>query len=141
MLKLIKIIISVEIFLAIALPAQAEDKNAWTATDTALQATYTVLHVMDWSQTLHIARNHVHCYPNGTGIACALDYEDNSLLGEHPSIGLVNSYFASTLVLHTAVSYILPKPYRTIWQAITIGIEYGTVQHNRRTGIGVNLHF
>ena len=107
----------------------AEDKSSWTWTDTGLEATYLTLHAMDWSQTLHIARN-----PQTYS-------EMNSILGPHPSTGRVNSYYALTGALHVGAAYFLPKPYRTVFQSTWIIIEYDWVQHNRRHGIGISLRF
>ena len=36
-------------------------KNEWTHTDTALQLSYTALHIADWGQTLDI-ENHANAY-------------------------------------------------------------------------------
>ena len=105
------------------------DPSAWTWGDTVLQTIYTTFHVMDWSQTLHIARN-----PQKFT-------EANPILGKHPSEGRVNSYFALTLLGHTGISYLLPKPYRTIWQGTWIYVEYDVVQQNREAGIGISLSF
>lgn len=104
-------------------------RDPWTTTDTVLQATYTALHVMDWSQTLHIARNPEQYK------------EQNTFLGEYPSTGRVNSYMALTLIANTAIPMYLKKPYRNIWQSIWIIHDYSFVQHNRRIGIGISLHF
>lgn len=113
----------------------AEENRKWTSLDTGLQVTYTFLHITDWSQTLHASRrrsyrNQPLCYR-----------ETNPVLGDNPSTGRINSYFASTLLLHSAIAYILPKPYRTIWQSFWIGAEYSAVQQNREYGLGVSLHF
>ena len=99
----------------------------WTATDTAFQLAYTTLHVVDWGQTLDIAKN-----PDKW-------HETNPILGKHPSIGRVNTYFITTLIGHTFISYILPKNYRRIWQCVWIGIEGGYVAHNYHMGIRVNF--
>jgi len=117
------------IFALLVMVNAARADSKWTANDTALQLTYTTLHVMDWTQTLHIARNPEKYY------------ETNSHLGRHPSEGRVNSYFAGGLVLNTAVAYVLPKPWRTMWQVGFIVDRYAYVQHNRRIGIGISLHF
>lgn len=104
-------------------------RDPWTGTDTVLQATYTALHVMDWSQALHIARNpKTHT-------------EGNKVLGEHPSTGRVNAYFATTLALQTIIPMKLNKPWRNIWQGTWIINQYFIVQHNRRAGLGITLHF
>lgn len=67
--------------------------------------------------------------------------ESNKALGKYPSKRDVNIHFARWLIIHPVISYLLPKPYRTIWQSVYIGYEYDVVQNNRRVGLGVNLHF
>jgi hypothetical protein len=116
---------------------QAWAGDDWTAGDTALQLTYTVAHVMDWNQTLHIVRS-----PSNE--------ERNSFLGHNPTKQKVNAYFASTLILHTAISHLLPKELnaygetfypRTIWQSMWIGIGINSIQYNRRCNMGISLRF
>ena len=106
------------------IPVNASD---WNKTDTAFQIVYTTLHFIDWWQTLDIARN-----PDKWS-------ETNPILGDHPSVGRVNAYFTLTLIGHTAISYILPKDYRRIWQVVWIGIEAGYVVHNYRAGIRIRF--
>ena len=115
--------------MSVAAPAHSSEKADWTWTDTGLQVTYLTLHTMDWTQTLHIARN-----PDKY-------YEMNQTLGRHPSEGRVNSYFAATALLNTGAAWLLPKPWRTMWQVGFIVDRYAYVQHNRRIGIGISLHF
>lgn len=112
--------ISLIIFLFTSL-ALASDH--WTKTDSLYQISYSLLHVMDWGQTLEISRN-----PDRWE-------ETNPILGEHPSTGSVNTYFATTLLAHAAISYLLPGEYRRIWQVLWIGIEGGTVVRNYSIGI------
>jgi hypothetical protein len=110
-------------------PARGEGKSTWTTMDTSLEVVYGAFHVMDWSQTLHFVRNPERYY------------ERNNILGRYPSEGRVNSYFALTLAGHAAVAYVLPKPWRTIWQSVWIGIEANQVNRNRELGVGISLHF
>ncbi len=101
---------------------------------------------MDWRQTQIIAEScrdvtvtplgFFSSFPSSTSTICERA-ETNIFLGDHPSLGKVNSWFAGTLVAHTAVSYILPKPWRTIWQSVWIGIEGETVRRNYALGISV----
>jgi hypothetical protein len=121
------ILVLILILLVPSISGAAEDLRAWTSDDTALQLVYTAITVADWSQTLHISRN-----PDQY-------FETNKHLGKHPSEGSVNTWFVSTIALNAAVSYILPKPYRTIWQGFWIGYEYGFVERN--VSIGLKLSF
>ena len=61
--------------------------------------------------------------------------------GAHPTVGRVNTYFISVLLLHPVISYILPKPWRTYWQAGTIGLEGWQDWYNASKGIGIDFHF
>lgn len=106
-----------------------EEMYSWTAKDTSLEIIYAASHAMDWSQTLHISRN-PQTY-----------FELNPIMGPHPSEDKVKAYFALTLIAHAAMAYMLPPPYRTIWQSFWIGVETLAVQHNRAMGLGLSMHF
>lgn len=112
------------ILLAGCLNAHADD---WTRTDTALEATWLVLHAVDWGQTRYIAKN-----PDRF-------YEQNPILGKHPSVGRVNAYSALTSVAHYGVSQWLSPANRRIWQSVTIGFAAGTVAHNYHIGVKVDF--
>lgn len=124
-MKRFTVVLSCLILLLSFTPAQAFDQ--WTKTDTTFQIAYTTLHVMDWGQTLDISKNTEKWH------------ETNPILGRHPSCEKVNYYFATTLIGHTAIAYILPKDYRRIWQMVWIGIEAGYVIHN--ASIGIKMRF
>jgi len=121
--------ILISVFFIVGCAGMRGPRDPWTTTDTVLQVTYSALHIMDWSQTLHIARNSEKYY------------ETNPILGEHPSTGRVNTYFAVTLLANTVIPMHLNKPYRNIWQGIWIINQYTYVQHNRRISIGITLGF
>ena len=121
--------------------AWAEDDQKWTSVDTGLQATYTVLHVMDWTQTLRIARDHKTGHNARVGGEPYYEAKIDNIIGKYPTKEKVDTYFMSTLILHSIISYSLPKPYRTIWQSFWIGVEYNQIQRNRDIGLGISLHF
>jgi hypothetical protein len=106
------------------LPAAASD---WTAEDTAWQASFLALHVVDWGQTRDIAAQ-----PNRY-------HETNPILGEHPSQARVDRYFAATAILHTAVAYTLPPKWRRAWQYVSIGYQAGFVASNYNIGLRINF--
>ena len=70
-------------------PAYADE---WTTNDTYREITYQGLAAIDWLQTRNIAKN-----PNY--------YEQNPILGEYPSVGKVNAYFAITGIVHYGVKF------------------------------------
>ena len=122
------------IILLYTMNANAEYKFAenWNKTDTAWQMGFTTLCIADWLQTRYIST-----HPN--------DYrETNKVLGEHPSLNEVDSYFVSVLAAHAIVAAALPPEAevfdykinpRRIWQGVWIGVEGGYVIHNISIGI------
>jgi len=98
----------------------------WTRTDIAMQATSSALIAADWLQTREIATNG--------------DYaENNVLLGDHPSLGQVDAYFAGAMLGQFLVAHALPSKYRKWWLASTIAVEAYCVGNN--WGLGIGFHF
>ena len=91
--------------------------------DILLESIFITLCLVDWGQTLNIADN-PHLY-----------YERNPLLGQHPSRGKVNTYFAIAIPLHIGVTYALPKKWRSFWLKGSIGVEVLCVGNNFVLGI------
>jgi len=113
--------------LSVALLAGSAQADEWMTADTQREAVYLALHAMDWAQTRNIARNPYKWH------------EQNSILGEHPSVDRVDAYFAIIALAHVAVSDMLPTEYRTAWQHVSIGFEAGVVGHNLSLGIGMEF--
>ena len=126
-----RILLIVVLLLTLPAIASASDRSKWTWEDTALQAIYSGMIAADYAQTLHIARDPVHYYED----------ESERFIGKHPSKRDVNAHFATALLGHAAISYLLPKPYRTIWQSVYIICEYNIIQENRNIGLGISLHY
>jgi hypothetical protein len=88
--------------------------EGWTKADTMRQAAYTGLHIVDWAQTIQIARN-----PD--------KFEECGLLrivsGNHPTDTQVHQFFGGTLILQTVIPSMLKPKYRQAWQTMWIGIE------------------
>ncbi len=100
---------------------------AWDKNDTFREIAWQGIHLIDWGQTLEAARQ-----PDRY-------YEMNPILGKHPSVGNVNLYMATSLIVHPMISYFLPKKYRKAWQYISIGISGGCVIHNFNAGLKVKF--
>lgn len=83
--------------------------------------------MVDWAQTRTISKN-----PD-------LFYEKNLILGNHPSIGRVNTYFVSAIVLNYVVSDNLSKRWRTGFQTGLIGLELCVTDRNRQIGIKMDF--
>ena len=121
-----------------AVPVKADD---WKKADVYRESAYLFLHVLDWRQTLYIAKN-----PD-------LFLEENKLLSASPSESEVNRYFIATGLLHIAASHYLPKVgrllpetwqrnlyvdhWRKAFQYSTIFIQADVVNSNYRTGIKI----
>lgn len=101
--------------------------DEWTKEDTYREVAWQTLNLIDWKQTLIIANNPDHYK------------EINPIIGEHPSRGKVNTYMAVGAVSHLAMSYVLPKEYRVIFQYFTIGTSAYCVGNN--ISIGLQLGF
>ncbi len=97
----------------------------WTKEDTARQVAYGAVHIIDWGQTRDISKSGKE--------------ELNLYLGKHPSLGKVDTYFISTLAIHTLVSYSLTPRYRKWWQYLTFGVETGVVVRNYNLGVKVDF--
>lgn len=116
------------IFLVFFLPSPSagEDRAAWTATDTAVQAVFVALTFVDWEQTRTFTRDQDKDYHKD---------ETSFLLGTHPSQQKINLVFGTGILAHTAIAYLLPHPYRTYWQSFWIGVETEAVYSNYEAGI------
>ena len=107
--------------------AQTALAQNWSTQDKSLFVTSSALLVVDWAQTRHIARN-----PQ-------LFYEKNPILGEHPSLGRVNTYFATVLVANYFITDALSPKWRTAYQAGLIGVELVVIGNNKRIGIKMDF--
>lgn len=103
-----------------ALPALADD---WTRGDSAREIAHGFLLAIDHSQTVYTAR-----HPDRF-------QEYNKLMGQHPSVGRVNSYFLLAEALHIGISNALPHSWREPFQYLTLGSEIGAVGRNVWVGI------
>lgn len=101
--------------------------DEWTTSDTIFQASYLTMHIIDWGQSLHTAKN-----PDKFR-------EENTILGDTPTTGAVNTYFALTAAGHTIISYLLPQPYRRYWQYLTIGLETTVIAANYNIGVKIDF--
>ena len=108
----------------ISCPVMADE---WTTADTYREAIYLTIDTMDWAQTREITRS-----PQIWG-------ESNPILGQHPSIGSVNTWFISAGIAHYYISRALPSPYRAIWQYVSISFETQTVVHNIHGGFSIKF--
>jgi hypothetical protein len=109
--------------LAWAAPARSSD---WNRTDTAVEAAVLASVACDWMQTVNFTQRHTF-------------YESNPVLGATPSAARVHAYFAAVAAAHAAAAYVLPRPWRSVWQVAWFGIETGYVVHNVRAGVAISF--
>jgi len=94
--------------------ARADD---WTATDTIVESGCIALFLIDWGQTLDRRYE-----------------ESNPILGNHPSHAAVDGYFVAVIGIQVAAARLLPAPWRSVFQGLTLGIEGRSVVNNWRLG-------
>jgi hypothetical protein len=96
----------------------------WTTADSIRQGLYTGFTLVDCEQTKTFLKNpHM--------------YENNHILGKHPSQTKVNNLCALSIVGNAAVSYVLPRGWREAWQYVWIGAEASAVYHNYSAGVRI----
>lgn len=103
--------------------------NAWSKKDTYWEAAYLATHLADWGQTLDIASQ---CQSGAY-------YETNPVMGKCPSAQTVNAYFLGTALLHYGAAKMLPRKYRRMFQAGTMGMQLSYITNN--ASIGLNIKF
>ena len=114
------------LILTLVLLASCAGSRTWTKGDYIREGAYLAVHTVDWRQTRRIAEQ-----PD--------QYRENNLiLGEHPSVGRVNTYFAATTVGHILITHAIPHPYRAWWQYVTIGVSSAYVVNNYNIGLRVD---
>lgn len=113
--------------LLMVLSSQVFANDPFDTTDKALFTASTIALVADWSQTRYIA-----AHPDRF-------YEQNPILGRHPSKQKVDLYFAGTIVGNYLIADALPSRYRKLWLGGVLAIELLLVAHNKH--IGIKFHF
>ena len=124
-------IISVPLLLLLfTVSVSAADNQTWASSDTSLQSAFIVLTFMEWRQTREFSI-HRDRYSES--------YKVNPLLSRDPSARDANRAAAASLLVHTGLAFVLPKPYRTIWQSFWIGVQGGAVLSNYVACISVRF--
>jgi hypothetical protein len=117
-----KRILVVLFFMLIAIPVFAESENKWTALDTGLQLSLTSIGIVDMVQTW-MALKHDPDYR-----------EMNPIIYGRPNDALFFSVSFSALAIHAVISYLLPQPWRFLWQCVWISVEFYSVCNNWSVG-------
>lgn len=116
----------VAILFAVSLPSARADE--WTKTDTVLELAVATSLGMDYIQTRNIMRDGREANP-------LLDRCSNT-----PEMcqGWVSPefYFFGLALAHLTITRLTPRPWRTLIQGVTLGIQAKTVMQNYRIGYG-----
>jgi hypothetical protein len=103
------------------------DNRAWTGEEKAWLGTAAAFTVADWATTRDLSRRYNEGY-----------YENNPVLGKHPSTGRVDLYFVSAGLIGYAIADNLDQNRKTFLQAWT-AVEIFYV--NRNLNIGLKMKF
>lgn len=121
----------------LTLPLTAQ--STWTSADTAREAAVVAVSAADWGQTLNIQERSRDTQLSNDWTRHDDWHEENPLLGRYPSRARINTYFASTIVLHGVIAYLLPPKWRHAFQYISLGFEMSVVTHNYQLGFQVRF--
>lgn len=119
-----KTILFLLVLLALPISPRAKD---WSRADTHREILWQAIHLVDWGQTLDIARS------NGKY------FEINPLMGRHPSIGHVNNMMLAGAIAHLAGAYLCPDDLRSVYQWVSIIVNGAIVLRNHQIGLRVNF--
>lgn len=101
--------------------------DAWSEDQLRMGAALAAVTVVDWAQTRYIADN-----PDRF-------HETNPIMGRHPSIGRVDRYFATSILVGAVVLDALPSAYRDYALKAGLVLEVLVVSNNARIGVGVKF--
>jgi hypothetical protein len=121
-----KLILALIILFMVMGSAHAFD--TWTTEDTVKEGMFLGLLYLDKSQ-LEYAIDH----------QCR-GYTQSPFVGlQHGDKDKVQNFFYLSALLHPAIAYVLPRPYRNWWQLSGIVIEAYSVGNNMSAGVGFSF--
>jgi hypothetical protein len=126
-----KKVILVLMMIAIVSPGFAYQVDPWTTQDTVLQLTFTISFIIDVWQTYTFLYSEKYQKQNY--------YETNLILGENPSKVKLFTYNSVCVLSHTIISFLLPQPFRMIWQCIWIAVEIYAIRNNYEIGVRIKI--
>lgn len=115
------------------LPLFAKAGDDWNTSQKMIGGAALAATFIDYGQTRWIAihcndRERVNCYG-----------EINPLLGRHPSVGRVNTYFAIVPALEFVIADNLSSEKRTVFLSAIAGLEIGITAHNAHVGYRISF--
>lgn len=123
--KVMVVLFSFLLLTAMSGCATTSNRDPWTFTDQALYTAAAGLHAADWLHTR-------------AGIGKYGLQESNIILGEHPTMGQIDTYFAATAVGLTVAAWYSPTKWR---RSVLIGwavVELVSVMHNQTLGVSLS---
>ena len=111
------------IALCLLIPVRAFAACDFDTADKVLLGAATVLLVSDWAQTRSVLSRAPDSDPY---------YENNPILGRHPSQASVNLYFASAVAGTWGASCLLSDPWRKFFLGGVVGLEVSVTAQNYR---------
>lgn len=108
--------------LALLLAVAGCQPATWSRTDTALEVTFAAALAADYLQTRQIVADGM---------------EGNPIMGARGERMPPALYFPASLVAHLVVASCLPRPWRSIFQGVSIGWQAAEVGHNAEHGYAV----
>ena len=106
-------------------------RSGWTTADTIRQALGLAATGVDWAQTRTMAKDPSHYRE--------VNHITSKLIGEHPSTGQVNNYFATKAVGDALLANALPPGMRALFQYGNMGLEANAGRKNFKLGIGMTF--
>ena len=82
--------------------------------------------VADWGQTRSIAYHPEY-------------HENNPILGRHPSVSRVDTWFIGALAVSNGIMIALPKKYRPYYAGTVTAVETYLVVHNNSIGLKIDF--
>ena len=101
--------------------------DEWTSTNSKQEIGFQTLLALDWIQTRHCLLDMPGCY------------EQNPLLGKHPSQEKLAIAVIATSLSHVYVAHLLPQVWRDRFQKASIGIE--AIVFARHLAFGIAIKF
>ena|SRR6266496_5740917 len=106
--------------------AQAEP---WDTTDKVFGGAALVTTMIDWGQTRYIAKHPDRFWEVGS----------SRFIGEHPSVGKVNNYFAASTLFYGTAANLLPSVYRKVLLGGVVVMRVDVISKNYSLGIKINF--
>lgn len=128
------------LMLFIALYAPIGQAEEWKAADYTLLAASLAVQVIDWGQTRSVARETTSASLNGqTPVVSRTYYERNPFIGENPTTGDVDKYFAAQMLATASIAYVLPQSWRRLFLGGMLVFHTSLVYKNHEIGLRVDF--